>query len=194
VSIASDDDTDSTESDYESGSERDSHVTMCMEGGVDALNSVDLASGVDMDGDGEDEEDEDDEDEKEEEQVDEEEDKDEDEDNSKEPQTIGQGQMVYTSADDADTMVDDQSTVLPEQGQEMREHTPRPQHPAPAPRPETPEPRPRPGTPETKTLTGMESLGLRTQQKACPVLPTLREGEAAGNNPDVDVDLQLHSK
>jgi len=49
--------------------------------------------------------------------------------------------MVNTSGDDADTLVDDEPTVLPEhgqemeQGQEMREHTPRPQPPAPAPRP-----------------------------------------------------------
>jgi hypothetical protein len=45
---------------------------------------------------------------------------------------IGQGEMVNTSADDADTMVDDERTVLPEpgqvmeQGQEMYEHTARP--------------------------------------------------------------------
>jgi len=35
--------------------------------------------------------------------------------------------MVNTSADDVDTMVDDEPIVLPEQGQETREHTPRPQ-------------------------------------------------------------------
>jgi len=40
--------------------------------------------------------------------------------------------MVNTSADDVDTMVDDQRIVLPEQGQEMQEHTPQPQHRAPA--------------------------------------------------------------
>jgi hypothetical protein len=40
--------------------------------------------------------------------------------------------MADTSADDADTMVDDEPTVLPElgqvmeQGQEMHEHAPRP--------------------------------------------------------------------
>ena len=42
--------------------------------------------------------------------------------------------MLNISADDVDTMVDDESTVLPEQGQEMREHTPRPQPPATNPR------------------------------------------------------------
>jgi hypothetical protein len=40
----------------------------------------------------------------------------EDEDNGKEPLTIGQGEMINTSADDVDTMVDDELTVLPEQG------------------------------------------------------------------------------
>jgi hypothetical protein len=44
------------------------------------------------------------------------EDEEEDEDNGKEPRTIGQGEMVNTSADDVDTMVDDEPTVLPEQG------------------------------------------------------------------------------
>jgi hypothetical protein len=51
---------------------------------------------------------------------------DQDEDDGKEPRTIGQGEMVNSLADDADTMEDDQPTVLPEQGQEMCEHTPRP--------------------------------------------------------------------
>jgi len=68
----------------------------------------------------------------------------EDEDNGKEPRTIGQGEMVNTAADDADTMVDDDSPMLPEQCQEMREHTPRLQPPAPAPWQQTPEPPPQP--------------------------------------------------
>jgi hypothetical protein len=119
------------------------------------------------------------------------EDEEEDEDNGKEPRTIGQGEMVNTSADDVDTMVDDEPTVLPEQGQEMREHTPRPQPPAPAPRPQTPEPPPRPRTPETHTLSGLEFLGLVTPQKPRPAAPTLREAEAAGNTSDVDVEQQL---
>jgi hypothetical protein len=45
--------------------------------------------------------------------------------------------MVNTSGDDADTIVDDQPTVLPEQGQAVRKHTPRHQPPAPAPQPQT---------------------------------------------------------
>jgi hypothetical protein len=146
-----------------------------------------------MEGDGGDEEDEEGEDEKEEEDVDEdeEEDEDKDEDNGKEPRTIGQGEMVNTSADDADTMVDDQPTVLTKQGQEMHEHTLQPQPPAPAPRPQTPEPRPLPQTPETHTLSGLEFLGLVRPQKPRPAAPTLREAEAAGNTSDVDVEQQL---
>jgi len=101
---------------------------------------------------------------------------------------IGQEEMVNTSADDADTMVDDQPTVRPAQGQKMREHTPRPQPPAPAPRPPTPEPCPRPRTPETHTLSWLEFLGLVTPQKPDPAAPTLREAEAAKNTSDVDVD------
>jgi hypothetical protein len=50
--------------------------------------------------------------------------------------------MVSTSAYDVDSIVDDDSSMLPEQGQEVREHTTRPQPPVPAPRPQTPEPRP----------------------------------------------------
>jgi hypothetical protein len=71
------------------------------------------------------------------EEEDEDEEEDKDVDDGKEPRTIGQGEMVNTSGDDADTMVDDEPTVLPEQrrdmgqGQEMREHTPWPQPPAP---------------------------------------------------------------
>jgi len=100
---------------------------------------------VDMerDGDNEEEEDEEEEDEEkeaeeeeeEEEEEDEDEEDDKDEDDGKEPRTIGQGEMVNTSADDVDNMGDTQPIVLPEQGKEMREHTQRPLHPAPDPWP-----------------------------------------------------------
>jgi len=133
-----------------------------MEDDVDVLDGVDLDSDVHMERDGEDEEDEEEEDEKEEEVVDENEE--EDEDNGKEPRTIGQGEMVNSSADDADTMVDDEPTVLPEQGQEMGEHSPRPQSPAPTPRPQIPEPPPRPRTLETHTVTWLEFWGLRRRK------------------------------
>ena len=130
MSIPADGDTDSTESDGEYDSEHDPVVDMRMEDNVDTLDSVDLDGDVDMERDGDDEveEDEEEEDEDEEEEKHEEEDK--DEDDGKEPRVISQGEMVNTSADDADTKVDDQPIVLPEQGQEMGEHTPRPQPPA----------------------------------------------------------------
>jgi len=50
------------------------------------------------------------------EEEDEDEEEDKDEDDGKEPRMIGQGEMVSTSADDADTLVDNESPVLPEQG------------------------------------------------------------------------------
>jgi len=184
VSISSDDDTDSTQSDGEYDSELDPDVDMHMEDDVDAPEGVDLDGEVDMEKDGDDEEEEDEKKEDEEEEV-------VDEDDGKEPRTIGQGEMVNTLADDVDTMVDDQPIVLPEQCQEMREHTPRPQPPAPAQRPQTPDPRPRPRTPETHPLSGLENLGLVTPQKPHPAVPTQREAEAAGNTSDVDVDQQL---
>jgi len=189
VSITSDADTNSIESDGEYDSERDSDVDMRMEDDVEAPDGVDLDGNVDMERDGEDEKDEVEQDEKEEEVVDE--DEEEDEDNGKEPWTIGQGEMVNTSADDADTMVDDKPTVLPEQGQEIRKHTPWPQPLAPAPRPQTPEPPPWPQTPETHTLSGLEFLRPLTPQKPRPVAPTLQEAEAAGNTSDVNVEQQL---
>jgi len=163
-----------------------------MEDDVGAPDGIDIDGDVDMERDGEDGEDEEEEDEREEEVVDE--DEEEDEDNGKEPRTIGQGEMVNTSADDVDTMVDDEPTVLPEQGQEMREHTTWQQPLAPAPRPQTPEPPPRPQTPETHTLSGLKTLGLVTLQKPRPAAPTLREAEAAGNTSDVDVEQQLLSE
>jgi hypothetical protein len=109
------------------------------------------------DGDDDEEEDEMKEDE-EEEEVNQDKEEDKNEDDGKEPWTIGQGEIVNTSADNVDTMVDDQPIVLPEQCQEMREHTPQPQPPALAPRPQTPDPSPQPRTPETHPLT---ALGLR---------------------------------
>ena len=189
MSISSDDDTDSAESDGKYDSEYNSNVDMPMENDVDALDGVDSDGDVDMERDGADEEDEEEEDEKEEEVVDE--DEEEDEDNGKEPRTIGQGKMVNTSADDADTMVDNEPTVLPEQGQVMRENTPWPQPLAPASRPQTPEPPPRPRTPENHTLSGLEFLGLVTPQKPRPAASTLQVAEPAGNTSDVDVEQQL---
>ena len=194
MSISSDDDTDSTEkSDRNYHSALDRNVDMRMEDYADATG-VDLDGNLDMERHGDDDEQEDEE-EEDEEKEDEEEVK--DEDDGKEPRTIGQGGMVNTSADDVDTMVANEPTVLPEQGQgmeqgqEIRKHTPRPQPPAPAPRPQTPEPPPCPRTPETYTLSGLEFLGLMTPQKPRPAEPTLQEAEAAGNTSDVDMKQQL---
>jgi len=163
-----------------------------MEDDVEAPDGVDLDGDVDIERDCDDEEEQDEKKEdEEEEEVDEDEEEDKDEDDGKEPRTIGQGEMVNTSADNVDPMVDDQPIVLPEQCQEMCEHTPRPQPPAPAPRPQTPDPRPRPRTPETHPLSGLEHLGLVTPQKPRPAVPTQREAEEAGSTSDVDVDQQL---
>ena len=129
MSISSDDETDTTEESYiEYDSELDSDVDMRMEHDVDAPDGVDSDGDADMVTDGDDEEEED-------EQEEDEEEEDEDKDDGNEPQTIGRGEMVNTSADNVDTMVDDQPIVLPEHGQEMREHTARPQHPVPTPQP-----------------------------------------------------------
>jgi len=121
--ISPDDDNDSTESDSEYDSEHDSDVDMRNDGDVDAPDGVDLDSDVDMERDVDEEEYET----KEEEVV-----EDEGEGNGKEPRMIGQGEMLNTSPDNADTLVDNQLTVLPEQGKEMREHTQWPQPLVPA--------------------------------------------------------------
>jgi hypothetical protein len=168
LSISLNDDTDSAKkSGGECGSEHDHDADMLVEDDVDVLDGVDLDGDVDMEMDGDDDEERDeeehdeqkeDEEEVKEEEKDEEEDK--DEDDSKEPQTIGQREMVITLADDADTMVANEPTVLPEQGQEMCEYAPRPQPPAPAPQPQTLEHYPPPQPLETHTLSGLEFLGL----------------------------------
>jgi len=76
----------------------------------------------------------------------------------------------------------------------MREHTPRPQPPAPAPRPQTPDPPPQTRTPEPHTLSGLEFLGLLMPQHPRPAALTLGEAEAAGNTSDVDVEHPLLSE
>ena len=93
---------------------------------------------------------------------DEDEEEDDDADDGKETGTSGQGEMVNTSSDNADTMVDNVTNVLPEQGQEMHNQTPRPQPPTPSPRPKTPEPPPPLCTLEPQTLSGLGLLGLVT--------------------------------
>jgi len=192
VSNSSDDDTDSTESDGEYDSEHDPDLDMHMEDDVDAPDGVNLDSDVDMERDGDDAEEEDKEVvDKDEEDEEEEEDEDEDEDDGKEPRTISQGEIVNTSGNDVDTMVNDHPIMLPDKGQKMREHTSQPEPPGAAPRTHTPEPRPPPRMPETHPLTGLEDLGLVTPQKRRPAVRSQREAEAAGNTTDLDVDQQL---
>jgi len=199
MSISSDDNPDSTQRlDGKYDPEHDSAVNMRMEDDVDAPDGVDLDGDVDMERDGDDdeeaddeEEDEEKEDEREVEEDDEDKEEDKDENDGKEPRTIDQGEIVNTLADDADSMVNDEPTVLPEQGQVMRERTPRPQPLAPAPWPQTLEPPPQAQTPDTYTLSGLEFFGLVTQQKPRPAVPNLREAEAAGNTSDVNVEQQL---
>jgi len=88
-------------------------------------------------------------------------------------------------------MLGDPPIVQPEQGEELRAHTPRPQHAAPAPRPQAPEPRPRPRTLETHPLNGLEHLGLATPLEPSPAVPTLQEAEVAGNTSYLNVEPQL---
>jgi hypothetical protein len=168
-------------------------VDMRMEDDVDTRDSVDLDDDVDLgrDSDDEEEEDEGKEHEEEVEEEDEEEEEDQDEDDGKEPQMRGQGEMVNTSADDVDTMVDNQPIVLPNQGQELCQHTPWRQHQAPAAQPPSSEPCPRPQTLETHPLRGQEHLGLGTPQKSRPAVPTLREAEPGENTSDVEVDVAV---
>jgi hypothetical protein len=82
--------------DSEDNSEHDSVAEMRMEDDVDTPEGIDLHSVVHMESDSDD---------KEEEDMEEE---DENDDDGKEPWTIGQGEMVNSSADDVDTIVDDQ--------------------------------------------------------------------------------------
>jgi len=191
--MSSDDDTDSTELDGEYDSELDSDADMRIEDNVDAPDGVDIDGNVDLEKDGDDDEkkDEEMEDEQEVEELDEDQEEDQDEDDGKEPRTLGQGEMVNTSADDVDTRVDNQPFMLPEQRQENRKHTSWPQPQAPAPRLQTSEPRPWPRTPETHPLSGMEYLGLVTPQKSHPAEPTQPEVEVVRNTSDVDVHFGL---
>jgi hypothetical protein len=113
VSTSSDDDTDSTEESVsEFDSELDPFVNMHVQDDQNAPDGNDFEGNVDMEREFDDEVEED-------ELEDDEEAEDEDEEDAKEPLTIGQGEMVNASADDVETMVDDQPTVLLEQRQVM---------------------------------------------------------------------------
>ncbi|KAF8538641.1 hypothetical protein BDD12DRAFT_805955 [Trichophaea hybrida] len=147
--ISSNDATDSPESDGEYVRNHDSGVDMPMEGDVDTPGGTDLDDYVDMEV------------KKEEDMVEE----DKDEDDGKETRTIGQGEMVYISAEDVDTMVDDRAIVIPEQGKEMIQIRPRPRPPVPTPLPDIPDPGAPPPTPETHHLSRLEHIWLMWAQK-----------------------------
>jgi len=167
---------------------------MRMEDDVDAPYVIDLDGDMNLDMDNHDEEEhkeEQDKEQEDEEEVVEDEEEDENEDDGKEPRMIGQGEMLNTSAHDLDTMVEDQPIVLPEQGQEMHLHTPRPQPAGPAPWPHTLERRPSPRSPEPHPLSGLKYLGHVSPQIPRPAVPTLREAEVAGNCSDEDVHQLL---
>jgi len=114
-----------------------------------------------------------------------------DEDDGKEPGTIGQGQMVSTSADDVDTMVKDHPNVLAEEGNKMCDHTQWPYCLAPATWPQTQEPHPRPQTLQTHPVSGLKDLGLVMAQRSHSAVPTRLQDKAARNNIVVDVDQKL---
>jgi hypothetical protein len=97
-----------------------------------APHSIDLPCDVNMDTNFvTDYEEEKEEEEEQEEDVDKE--KDVNEDDGKEPQTIGQGEMVNSSADAVDTSIDYQPGMIHKQGEEMCVHTPWPDPLLPAP-------------------------------------------------------------
>jgi len=196
VSISSDDDTDSSKSDSKYASEHDPDVLMHVEDNVDALDGDDFDGDVDMEMTSdhekeEDKEEEDNEEEDKEEEADEDEEEDKDEDDGKEPRTIGHGEMVNTSADNVDTMVEDQPIGLPQQGKERHKHTPWLQPLAPAPRAQTLEPHPQLRTPETHPPSGQGHMGLVRPHKPRPAVPTLRDAEVTRKSLDVDMDQQL---
>jgi len=170
-----------------------------MQNDVNALDGIDLNGDMNLErhSDNEDEDNEPEEDQKEEdehEKEDEHEHEHEDEDDGKEHRTICQGEMVYTLADDVDTMIDCQPILLPEQGQTMREHTPCPQPPAPAPWQQSPEPCQGLRTSETYLLSRLEHFGLLTLPKPRLVGPNRGEADAARSTSDVDVEQQLLGK
>jgi hypothetical protein len=160
---------------------------MHMEEDMDARGDVDLNSNEGMEKDSYDEEEEDEAEENAEEEdkdaedgKEKEEDMDEDDDNKCRP--IDQGEVVNTSADDVDTMGDDQPIEQSEPGQEMRMHTTWPQHLVHAPGPQTMEPRPRPPTLGTNLLCWPAHLGLVTPQQPRPVVLTQHKLSEPGNH------------
>jgi len=99
--------------------------------------------------------------------------------------------MLITWSDDVDTMVDDEPIVLSEHSQEMCEHTPQPEHPAPPRWLQTLESCAELHTPENYSLSGQDHLGHVMLQKPRPPVPSLLHGDPAGNTSVVHLDQQL---
>jgi hypothetical protein len=111
------------ESDSEYDLEHHSDVDLHLEDDGEAPHSIDLPGDVNMETNFvTDYEEEEEEEEEQEEDVDKE--TDVNEDVGKEPQTIGQEEMVNSSADAVDTTIDYQPVIIRKQGEEMCEHTP----------------------------------------------------------------------
>jgi hypothetical protein len=198
VSISSDDNTDSSESDGKNDSECDPDDHIRTDDDVDTPDNIYLNGNVDIERDGDNDEEKDEEEvdgkrqdkEEEDEKMDEYEEEDQKEDDGKVPQTIGQRGMVITLADAGDTMVGDQPIVICNLAQAMRVYTPRPQPGVPAPWPQTPDPRTRIRPPEALPISQLHHVGLVTPHKPHPAVPTLGVAEAASNTSKVDVDQQ----
>jgi hypothetical protein len=99
------------------------------------------------------------------------------------------GEMVNPSADDVYPLVDKGPSVLPDQGQEMHEHTPQPEAPVPTPWPEALEPCPGQQPPATHPLSRLHLLGLVMPQKPHTVVTT--QGEAGVPRMSSAVDREL---
>jgi len=121
--MSPDDDSHHTqESDSEYDLEHHSDLDLHLEDDGEAPHSIDLPGDVNMETKFvTDYEEEDEEEEEQEEDVDKE--KDVNEDDGKEPQTIGQEEMVNSSAHNVDTTSDHQAIMIRKQGKEMCEQT-----------------------------------------------------------------------
>jgi hypothetical protein len=120
------------ESDSEYDTEHHSNLYSHFEDDGEAPHSIDLPGDVNMETNFvTDYEEEEEEEEEQEEDVDKE--KGVNGDDGKEPQTIGQEEMVNSSVHDVDTTIDYQPIMIRKQGEEMGEHTSWSEHLLPAP-------------------------------------------------------------
>jgi hypothetical protein len=104
---------------------------------------------------------------------------DENKDDGQEPQMVGQGEIVNTSADDVDLMVDNQPIILPAQCKEMCKDSLQHQPLAAGPWPLSREPHPGPHPPESHPLSRLHNVDLVTAQNPRPAVATLNDTDAA---------------